>query len=298
MNEYWAGFTWSRAVSEKVGVGATVFGLIRNQGSQTTTLSQAKLDSLGAIGVVDNDYSYEYGGLLAKLGIGADLGAWRAGLSLTTPNLKIYGSGDYGYDDSIVGQDLDNNGSEASQILTGYQQDLTTDFHSPTSVALGLGHTWKKTYLDITVEWFDAVPEYTVLYTAPASSVDGSVTIDNDLVDARKAVTNFGIGVEQIFSQKVQGYLSYRSDKNAAVPTEEQSINISTWDITHLAGGAKFALGGSSFTVGAVYSAGSSVRPRGTVIYPGTAGISLELPQDITVKYHQLTFILGFNIAL
>ena len=299
MAEYWAGFTWSRAVSKKVGVGATVFGLFRDQSSDLMTLTQAKVDSLGGISVQQNDYAYQYMGVLVKLGIGADLGAWRAGLSVTSPNLKIYGTGEYGYDDSAVGQDIDRNGIQTSQILTGYQKDVATDYHSPTSVAAGVGYTWMKTYVDITVEWFDAVPQYIVMDTAPASSVDGSVTIHNDVYDVRKSVTNFGIGVEHVFSERVQGYLSFRTDKSAAVRNDQQTLNISNWDIEHIAGGATFPIGKSTFTVGMVYSAGSNVRPREFALLPDPApgDPELELPEQLRVKYTQLTFILGFNIS-
>ena len=137
MTEYWAGMTWSSRLSEKVGVGATLFGLFRDQNLRGLSLSQAKVDSLGGIAVQRDAFDYLYIGALLKLGIGADLGDWRAGLSVTTPNLKIYGDGNYGRDDSVVGQDLNGNGEEASQILTGYEQDVDTNYHSPTSVRGG-----------------------------------------------------------------------------------------------------------------------------------------------------------------
>lgn len=299
MTEYWAGMTWSSRLSEKVGVGATLFGLFRDQNLRGLSLSQAKVDSLGGIAVQRDAFDYLYIGALLKLGIGADLGDWRAGLSVTTPNLKIYGDGNYGRDDSVVGQDLNGNGEEASQILTGYEQDVDTNYHSPTSVAAGLGYTWKKTYLDFTVEWFDAVPEYKVLDPAPISSVDGSVTVDDDVIDERKSVTNFGIGVEQVFSESVRGYLSFRTDKNASVAAGSQRINVSTWDILHVAGGASFPIGASSFTVGASYAMGSAdlETTLGQIPDEGEDPILDSSSPTPTVHFKRLTLVLGFNIS-
>ncbi len=300
MNEYWGGLTWSYPLSEGVGVGVTVFGLVRDQSSRAFTLAQAENVNGAGIAVQRKDFDYLYIGALAKLGIGADLGDWRLGLALTTPNLKITGSGKYGYDESVVAQALDGDGTEASQINSGFQEDLGAEYNSPLSIAGGVGYTWMRTRMDVTVEWFDAVDTYDVLDPDPFSSSDGSEVRKVDLIDSRKSVTNIGISLEHAFNERVDGYLSFRTDNNASDTESRERISIATWDLYHFAGGASFPIGHSSFTIGAVFARGSETLDEGVDLIPGDdpgGDEGIDVPQDIHVKFTQLTFILGFTIS-
>jgi len=297
MNEYWAGLTWARPFNKKFGLGVSVFGLYRDQRSRLQTLAQAQVDSSAGVALQRNDFDYLYVGLLAKIGVGANFDSWRLGLAITTPNLKLYGTGSLGFDRTLVTQDLNNDGSDASLIITDFQEGLTAHYHSPVSVSAGLGYRWKSTTVDLTAEWFDAVGSYQVLETQPIPARDTVLTLP--IMDQRKSVTNFALGVQQEFNPKLQGYASFRTDFSAATGSETSSVTLSTWDIYHLAAGLAFPIGTSEFTVGGVYAFGSEPREQGVALIPDEAedGDELILPQDITAKFRRITFVLGFSIV-
>lgn len=298
MNEYWAGLTWSYPLSDRVGVGISAFGLVRDHRAQELFLVQAQRDSTAGIALLRTDFDYLYIGALMKLGVGADLGSWRAGLTVTTPNIGIHGSGNHAYDESVVAGSFDGSGDSAVQIISSYQEGLRARYHSPTSVAVGVGHTWSSTSLDLSAEWFDGVDRYEVLDIAGFRSADGTELREPQVFDERKSVLNWGLGLERAFSHRVQAYLSFRTDESAAASKGEDRLTVSVWDIHHLAGGASFPVGSSSFTVGAVYAWGSEHLNRSVSLVPdGGGGTDEEYVEEIRVRFTRLTAILGFSIS-
>jgi hypothetical protein len=296
MNEYWAGLTWSMPLNERVGLGVTGFGLFRDQRSRAQTLVQAQVDSLAGIALQRNDFDYLYVGLLGKVGLGANFDSWKLGLTVTTPNVKLYGTGSMGFDATVITQDLDNDGSEGSLIITDFQEGVSANYNSPLSAALGISYTLQNTELDFTTEWFDAIGLYRVLDTAPIVTAD--TTLSSNIVDERKSVMNFGLGADHQFNPNLRGYASFRTDFSSATSVDETKTTISTWDIYHIAAGLTFPVGTSEFTFGGIYAFGSEPRTEGVDLIPDQGQEDdIMLPQELTTRFSRITFILGFSIA-
>jgi hypothetical protein len=296
MSEYWAGLTWAMPMGEKIGLGVTGFGLFRDQRSRAQTLVEAQVDTLSGVALQRDDFDYLYVGLLGKVGLGANLDNWKLGLSVTTPNVKLYGSGAFGVDQVLITQDLDGDGNSSSLIITDYQDGLSAHYHSPLSAALGVSYVWKKnTNLEFTSEWFNVVDYYRVLDTQPIAGPD--TVISANIGDQRKSVINFGFGVDHSFNPKLRGYTSFRTDYSSAMTLPGTNATISTWDIYHLAAGLTFPAGASEFTFGGIYAFGSDKRDEGIDVIPDSGeGDDVMLPQELTAKFRRLTFILGFSI--
>jgi len=297
MSDYWAGITWSHKPASWLGIGVSTFLSVRNQRYRAQILAQAQADSSGGVALQSNDFDYQHWGVLWKIGIAGQFGAWDVGLSATTPVVRLFGSGSIGFDETLILQDNVSGGS--THIVTDFQQDIPTTFHSPVSAGLGVAYSFGATRLHASSEWFAAVETYTVLDTEPISVPGSPDTRNSDVTDQAASIVNFGIGVEHKFKERLSGYMSFRTDYSAAVPPFENNATLSTWDIWHLAAGATFPVGNTEFTLGAVYAFGNDSRLRGIDLIPeddpDDGGI--QLPQNLETKFNRLTFILGFSFA-
>ena len=284
-------------LGEKVGLGISGFGLVRDQRSRYQTLAQAVEGDAGGIALQGRDFDYQYWGVLAKLGIGANLGDWSLGMTVTTPNLRITGSGNFGFNESLVDNGLQ--GDSGTSIISEFQKDLRADYNSPASVGIGAAYEFPSTSIHLAAEWFQKVGLYTVLETEPMTDPDTGEPFTINIADQRKSVINFGIGVDHRFKPKLSGYASFRTDFNAGVLGEESRAPLTVWDIYHVAAGASFALAGSEFTLGAIYAFGNDTTEHGIDLIPeddgGEAGTNF--PQELKARYRELTFVLGFSVG-
>jgi hypothetical protein len=67
---------------------------------------------------------------LWKIGLATYFQKWRVGITVTTPSLGIGGSGDVTYDDTFVGQAVDDQGNPLTFIAIDKQ---TMEASGPTS---------------------------------------------------------------------------------------------------------------------------------------------------------------------
>ncbi len=295
MSDYWAGITWSHKPTAWLGIGVSTFLSVRNQRLRDQILAQAQADSSGGMALQSNDFDYQHWGVLWKIGIAGQFGPWDVGLSATTPIVRLFGTGRVGFDETLILQDHDSGGS--THIVTDFQQEIPTTFHSPISAGLGVAYDFGSTRLHASSEWFAAVATYTVLDTEPIPVPGSPDTKNSDVTDQAASVVNFGVGVEHQFNDRLSGYMSFRTDYSAAIPPFDTNATLSTWDIWHIAAGAAFPVGKTEFTLGAVYAFGNDSRLRGIKLIPeeDPDDDGILLPQDLETKFNRLTFILGFS---
>lgn len=293
MSEQWGGFTWSKKVSKKVGVGATLYGAYRGQ----YTRQQQTVEALGATGfgaslIVANEVDFYDARVLGKIGVYADLGPTNVGLSFTTPSGSLLGSGSVVSNTSLIG-DTNGDGIPDSQANVGFGEGLDTEYNSPLSIALGASHRFKKMTLHATVEYFAPVDEYAAVYTPPLPDAPGVTGVAVTYSGAAKEVLNWGFGFEQGFSEKGVFYASFISDYSSYEPVEGKRIVVSTWNIYHLSGGVSLTFGTTDLTLGGGFSWGSDDFngdvAQGTPVLPPTV-----IPA--AVEYSQLKFIVGFAL--
>ncbi len=297
MNEYWAGLTWARALGSSVGLGVTTFVAIRNQRWRSQTVAQAETTS-GAAGIAlrSRSYNYQNWQLLWKLGLGIDLTPWHLGLSVTTPGVKLFGSGSTALDESVVSEDLDQDGTSKSQIVTDFQTDVPSDWHHPLSVGVGAAYEFGETRLYGSAEWFNSTGRVVVMDTEPVATPDS--VLSSDVIQEFDEVLNFAVGANHTFSERVAGYAGFRTDFTASIPISDENTSVSIWDIYHVSTGATFTVARTSFTLGGIFSFGSEPTRTGIELLPdGTEGEPI-LPQQVDTDFFRFTFILGFTLAL
>lgn len=303
MSDYWAGLTWSFPVGEKIGVGISQFFSSRNQRTNVTSVLQAQADTAAGISYLLDEFEYSYWSLVWKAGIGAQLDPWRLGLTMTSPNVKISGSGKVGFDETVIATDIDGDGSSTSRVISDSQSEIPANWKTPFSVGLGVAFSRKEvTRLHVSAEWFQDLGTFTVLDTEPIYSTDSTQVRSSDVIAQMGSVFNYGFGVEHNFTKKVQGYASFRTDFSATDRGTDTNATLSLWDIYHFALGSTFRVAGSEFTLGAIYSTGSAPTSTGITLIPEdlqdqTPGED-EIPEQLDARFTRLTFVLGFSLSL
>jgi hypothetical protein len=289
VEEDWAGLTLSRPLSPSLGIGATWYGVYRGQRARNELSLQGVApdgSSVAVSGVTDFDYSHY--GMLLKLGVAWQTAGWNAGVSVTTPTLGVFGSGDAGYTLSLAGTDADGNGRPDPPFLaTEDVEGLDSDYHSPWAVGFGASRRVGKTRLYLSAEWYGAVDSFTVL-----ALPDGSPAIET-LTQRLDSVLNAGVGVEHVVDDDVSVYGAFHTDFSAAAQSAASTVAISDWDLYHFSGGASFRVRDNRFTLGASWATGSKNRTLDSPVPPESLpGTSLGEPVDI--RYSKITFLLGF----
>ena len=298
MSDYWAGLTWAYPLSDHVGIGVSTYVSIRSQRSRNLLVTQiARSEPVDQAGIAlqRRDFNYNQWSLLAKVGIGADLGGWQLGLTATTANLKVYSSGAVGFDETVVAHDFDNDGTAAAQVITGYQDGIDANYKVVPSLGAGISRRWQRTILHLSAEWFAGLAEYTVLDADPVPSSDGSQVRDADITDYRNAVFNAGLGLEHRFHDKLRGYASFRTDFSAIDDFTDSRLAVGVWDIYHLSGGATFRVLNSEFTAGLTYSYGQADSPATGSLIPDADGVEVdESERTLRFDFRRVTGLLGF----
>ena len=290
MTETWVGFTLSQPVGKRWGIGISPYLTVRSQRISSELMAQAvDTTGLAAVFLEGRDVRFDNWRLLLKIGASAEYGAWRFGATVTTPSLKLFGSGDAYITQSLVVQ------GGIGSVMAQLQEDVAADYISPLAVGAGVGYERGRSVLNLAVEYFSKVGARDVLATEPVQDPITGDPIDVNLRQELDAVLNLAVGWQQRFSEKLEGYGGFRTDFSAK-PDDSQSVfPLSSWNIYHLSGGATFDMGRSHFTLGAVVAWGQSDEERIT----GGEGEDGEAPQfDIAtrMKYFRTTLILGFSI--
>lgn len=293
MSDSWGGFSWAKKAGEHMAFGATLYGVYRGQ----YTRQQQTVEAIGGAGfgasmIIANEVDFWDARVLAKLGAYSDLGPTTLGIAFTTPSAHLFGSGELLQNQSLTG-DTDGDGISDSRAQVGFGEGLDTEYKSPLSVALGGSHKFKKMTVHATIEYFAAIDEYTVV-TSPALTAGPGVTgVEVRYANAAKDVFNWGIGVEQGFSETGIFFASFTSDASAYEEVDGRQIVVSTWDLYHLNGGVALTIGNADLTLGGGFSWGQRELDPPTL--PGTP----TLPPTVipsAVGYTQMKFIVGFAL--
>jgi hypothetical protein len=287
LREYWFGGSWSRKIGERIGFGVSPFFAVRNHRARAQALTQAiGEEGQGGIAISSRDFDYQHWRFLMKAGISTDWERWKLGLTVTTPSVGLFGWGDSGLDASAVGQDVDQDGSAATEIATDFQEDLSADYRSPLSIAFGGARNFGRSRVHLSAEWFDGVGPKSVLEPEPFASQSSGGTIQYDTRYQLDSVLNAAFGIEHRFASDLQIYTAFSTDFSAAPSDSASNSSLASWDIYHLSGGTTLAVAGQEVTLGMIYSFGSSD------IGENELGLSPELG----VSYRRLTFVIGVGV--
>ncbi len=294
LTETWGGATYATSSSDRQwGFGASLFVAVRAQTfSQSISAQVVNGDGLVALGVKEYDFSYYNWALLAKFGAQYKGDDWSAGVTVTTPRLDLFGGSDVGATRSYVDQGVA--GPPSSQIATNYQPNLGSTFHSPTSVGFGAGKWWKDTEFSVAVEWFAAVPKFTIIPAQPFLPQQGSDSLIPMALTAQyRSLVDWGVGVQHRFSEHWKAYGAFRTDLTAIPPGVTSVGTIVNWDLVHANAGVQASIGRASIILGfnAAWGSSSSVAAAGAPA-PGLPALPL-----VKESFFNLTGALGFKLT-
>jgi hypothetical protein len=290
LSETWVGTTWSRPF-RRIGFGVSQFLAVRTQSSGSETLLEAYAPAgTAAIGLNRFRYRYFNYRLLWKIGIAGEWQGWSIGLTLTTPSVSLFGSGEVEVNQTVFGQDLDGDDVPDPLFAADFQDGVSARYRSPFSAALGASKRFGATRVHLTGEWFAKVGASTVLDPEPFEGQSTGDTLTLTVTQALDQILNVALGVEHRFTPTTAVYGSMRTDRSGRSPSQGVNTGITSWDIYFLTAGARFRAAGADFTFGLGYGFGSEDVP--VQDRPGDLGETL--PEQIRVRYRNYRLIFAF----
>jgi len=297
ITEAWGGLTYGRRVWDRVAFGVTQYLAYRYQKSRAQLIGQLyDQTGEGSSLIFFEQLKFEHIRALWKIGLSFAYQPLSFGITFTTPGIGIYGSGETLYNLSKSGIDSSVLGTNQSSLASNYQPNVAAAYHSPLSIAAGARYRLRQSSIYFTLEWFDRVNEFTVLAPEDFIAQSSGNSISNRYEHELKSVTNYGLGIQHEFSEKLSLYLSGTLDKSARIPDSDSPFTISDWDIYHLTLGSSLTFWRVDLTVGLTFSLGSR-DTRQSLLSARVKDTISEGRLDITeVKYRRLKFIIGFTI--
>ena len=303
--EEWIGLTWAPPTSSKFGIGLSTFISTLDK-SKLLGVSMNALNEFNQAGYysVNRRYNYDSYGLLWKLGMALDLETIRFGLTITTPRINVYGNGSILIEDYLVGVDTSGDGMADDAYVFNVQDDLKTTYKTPIAVGFGMGIPFKNGLFHLSAEWYNKIPEYTILEIVPFTGQSTGETVRFAVQERLESVLNYGLGIEYYFSEKVSVYGSFASD-TSAVPSvlnwlsdfeETTSNSVFQADFYHFGGGIVINTKAVDITLGASYKGASSTF-NNQLDFPDEGGGPPEGNSEAEVTFRQLRFIIGFSFS-
>ena len=291
LSEYWPGVTWSKSVSNNIGIGATLYFPYRSQSVRNQVLLQ-KMDSTktNSAVILFEDYTYFNLRALLKFGASFKLDPLMLGITVTTPSLNLFGTGSTAMNLSATNIDSSILG-ELPTFASDFQEDLSAQFRSSLSIAVGAAYYLENTSFYFTAEWFNKVNEFNIMNPNSFHAQSSGEEIEYNSAYSLNPVINFGFGIKHIVNANYTYYGSITTDQTAFVPDKVNKFALSNWDIIHIRVGGMFKFDNLSITLGLGYGFEDN-------IYDGSRIFGQRKSDRSDVVYHQLDIVFGFTYKL
>jgi len=258
INELWFGIGTGYRLSEKLGIGATLFTSYRGQTYQLANYVK-EINYIGSNSVYetqtnDEDIKYTTIRMLAKVGMSYVSGRMKYGLTITTPSFGIYGDGSIGRENSDIvvsdnPADLTNN-----FLIMDRKTGVKAGFRHPLSVAFGIDYQDSKMRLAVSGEYFSRIGTYHIMKPAAEpflypptylDSVEFKPVIDSYLhvENAAKPVFNIAIGFSHVIYKQLSLLLGTSTDFSSYCNTAESDDlmhGFGNWNIYHFSSGLSY----------------------------------------------------------
>ena len=199
LKETWVGITLSQPVGPRWGIGISPYLTVRSQRISSEMMVQA-VDTTGLAGsfLEGRQVKFDNWRILLKIGASAVYGAWRFGATITTPSLRLFGSGDTYITRSLVVQE------GPGSVMAYLQEDVAADYVSPLAIGAGVGYERGHSSVNVAVEYFSRIDEREVLATEPVQDPITGEPIDANLRQEFDPVLNIAIGWQQQFRETLE----------------------------------------------------------------------------------------------
>lgn len=294
--EVWGGITYSRALSERIGVGATLYGAYRTQ-RRRNVFDVAETDSTLSTVVVSGtrDGNYWNGRVLMKLGFAWETDKLTLGLNFTTPSLSLFGSGEYFEQTATNGTSDGIPPDNSSYQSAVYEEGLDAEYKTSWAMGVGCSYRFGSVRIHLSGEYYDDVDLHTVMQISPWYPQSGGELQSRTVYQDLDSVFNYGVGVEVPLSDSWHSYGSFITDHSAALPRSETQDNLSltAWDVYQVSAGAEIKFSKGSATVGLSYAFANDQVTLGD---DSSMADGPDVRQEVKVHYRRIKLLLGFSI--
>ncbi len=298
--ETWAGITWSRPVSEVVGVGVTSYFAFRSQDKGSTVSLNSLADSAGVAGFTYGiSHDYYNVRVLWKAGLAVDLAPLSFGVTLTTPSVNLFGSGTAFVSTQANGVDLDGDSVPDPAFVADYQEELSSTYRSSWAAGIGASYQLDEFRFDVSAEWYAAVARFNILEPSSFTGQSTGAQYQNTLAADLDPVLNVGAGVQYDAGEFTSWYASVTTDNSGAKTGSGSNFAISTLDFINATGGGIFSIGRSKITLGLGYASGSKeISLGGNPIFRAVTAGRYAAVQDLTLTSSRMRLIFAFSYGI
>jgi hypothetical protein len=309
LDEQWLGIGAGYSVSDKLGIGATLFGIYRGQTYQLTNYVREVnyMDPyyVYATETIDEAVKYTTIGLLAKAGLSYMSGRWKYGLTITTPSLGLYGSGSIRRENSNIVVSENAADMKDNFMIMDSKSDIKAKYKRPLSIAFGIDYKSAKTRLVASAEYFTRINTYHLLepvsepFVYPTSYLDSASIkplIDSYLhvENASRPVLNAGIGFSRLVAKQLTLLLGAYTDFSSydKPPEADELLHASGGlNIYHFSIGSSYHRQKHTVTLGLSYAITPSKHiPPYTIINQ-----TPELTNKAILSARSYSIVLGYT---
>jgi len=290
-SESWYGLTWAHQLSPTLGFGVSPFVTVHSQRTRAALLLEGRnAADQSAILSQSREFDYMYWSVLARFGLSGVRDSLTYGVTLTTPNLGLFGGGSTNYNNALV----DQTGATGNVMGASYTPDLTAKHRTPLGAGGGASYAFGGTRLHAAVDWNAEISRYTVLESPDflIHKPSGDSTAKVVITDRMDAVFNWGVGLEHRFTSTLIGFASYHTDLSGRNQGEAPGASITAWDLSDVAAGVTWHVWRSDFALGVSTAFGN--QPTPSVPNPPEGA---PAPQDLQTHEMLVTVSLGWKIS-
>ena len=268
LDEQWLGLGTGYTVSDRLGIGATLFGSYRGQTYQLTNyvreVNYEDPDYSFVTKTVDEAIKYTSVRMLAKFGLSYKPGRWKYGFTLTTPSVGFYGRGSVQRENSniVVSENPDN--MKYNFLIMDSKSDVKARYKHPLSLSFGVDYNSEKTRLAVSAEYFSRIGTYHLLepdaepFLYPPAYIDSANVkplIDSYLhvENGARPLFNVGIGFSQVIYKQLNLLLGASTDFSSydnSSGANELLNSFGNWNIYHFSAGASYQRQKHTLTLG------------------------------------------------
>lgn len=243
----------------------------------------------------------------AKLGINYRSKKLSAGVTYTTPSIKLLGEGSIAAD--VIGTNIYYKGSRTDLLVNDRQEKLSATYKSPFAITAGINLNIKRSSVGLTVQYYGSVGIYDVLKANPSAffrpaSIYGDLGSEQflRLKEAAKSVFNIGVGYEYWINPDLILTASFRTDQSYFDDRLNEitaiKSDITAWDIYHFTFGGTFTRGKSKLSLGVLYNTGANAYTEQTGSYKTVQESNFLQGTNVITKarYQSIGFLLGYTL--
>ncbi|AXG69966.1 hypothetical protein KORDIASMS9_02195 [Kordia sp. SMS9] len=300
ISEEWFGFSWSRKISSKFSIGASMFLSVYEMNGAGKSLYAGESASDEVV-TYNSDFNYEQEtyGLFFKIGASYKTEGLELGATVHIPHINIYDSAKFRAEEFLAGLGAPDDFFNVTEL-----RNVNNKRRTALGVSVGAGIPIGKSKIHINTEWYDGLNAYKRI-AIPDNIISNTSSSSLDFREKLKSVINFGAGAEIYISPVFTGFLSFSSDYSAYVESANffdvvnqngGEINYES-DYWHFGFGVDANIKWGRFLLGTTYSRTSTDfnQPINFPTEPINTGTNSEIT---TLKLSRWRFILGVEIPL